>query len=56
MRLASVYVIGQERGVYEIIRLDLSGEEVVVQTNIRTKEKANSACMRWQKWELKKYD
>jgi hypothetical protein len=49
-----VYVIAQEHGIYEIVRLDASGGHEVVQTNIRTKEKANSACITWNKRELER--
>jgi hypothetical protein len=49
--MKSIYLVVEYEGIYEIIRLD--GERTVVQTNIRTAEKAIEACRTWQNRELK---
>ena len=43
------YTVVREDGIYEILRVDGTHNFVVVQTNIRTKEKAVEACKTWQK-------
>jgi hypothetical protein len=52
------YVIKQAHGIYEILRVDGTHHYVVVQTNIRTREKAEEACRRWQEAEaqMKSHD
>jgi len=49
----SIYVVTVDHGIYEIVRVDNHSHEVV-QTNIRTREKADQACKIWQKRELAK--
>jgi hypothetical protein len=46
------YFIAGKYGIYEIVRMDGADKWEVVQTNIRTYEKAIEACIRWQKREL----
>lgn len=42
--------------VYEIVRVDEERNCIVMQTNIRTQEKANQACKAWQERERAKYE
>ena len=51
--MIDLYVIGQEHGVYEIIRVSEKNHSIV-QTNIRTWEKAVEARKIWQQRELEK--
>lgn len=45
--MKTMYHATEHYGIYEVIRVDDNGVIVVVQTNIRTKEKAIEACKRW---------
>lgn len=53
MKSIDLYVIGQEHGVYEIVRVG-EKDHSIVQTNIRTWEKAVEARKIWQARELEK--
>jgi hypothetical protein len=47
--MKSIYLpVVRSEGIYEVIRADDNGCIVIVQTNIRTVEKAKEACRTWQ--------
>ena len=48
----SMYVVIENHGVWEVIRVDDSRSATVVQTNIYTYEKARLARRDWQEREL----
>jgi len=50
--MSILYFVTMEEGVYEIVRVD--GAQQVVQTNIRTIEKAIQACNDWQQREAER--
>ena len=45
------YIVGEDYGIWEILRVDGNKICAVVQTNIRTHEKAHEACRIWQERE-----
>ena len=50
--MKSIYKVVSHYGIYEIVRVDHDGHVAVVQTNIRTIEKAVEACRTWQNRQL----
>lgn len=52
MKPASVYIVMEYNGVYEIARMDDAATCTVVQTNILSHEKAMEARKRWQEHEM----
>lgn len=55
MKSINLYIVVQDHGIYEVLEL---GEktQIVVQTNIRTREKAIEARKIWQARELAKHE
>jgi hypothetical protein len=47
----STYVVVEYEGIYEVVEID---NYAVVQTNIRTFEKAVEACRTWQRREAER--
>ena len=47
-----IYSVVEYGGIYEILRVDGTHNFAIVQTNLRTKEKAIEACKIWQQREL----
>jgi hypothetical protein len=47
----STYVVAEYDGIYEVIR---TADYAVVQTNIRTLEKAKEACRTWERRETER--
>lgn len=43
-----VYTVMKSDGIYEVLRVDSSYNFIVVQTNIRTEQKAKEACRTWK--------
>jgi hypothetical protein len=56
MKSTATYILVEDSGIYEIMRVDEYANCVVVQTNIRTQEKAVEARKIWQLRELDKHD
>jgi predicted nucleotide-binding protein (sugar kinase/HSP70/actin superfamily) len=56
MKSVCLYILTEHEGIYEIVRIDDSANCVVVQTNIRTHEKAVEARKTWQRRELEKHE
>jgi hypothetical protein len=54
MKPFDIYIIKQSYGIYEIVRINDTA--TVVQTNIRTLEKALQSRKEWQRRELAKYE
>lgn len=46
-----MYIVVEYEGIYEVIKVDKWTNCIVVQTNIRTKEKADEACKIWKERE-----
>jgi hypothetical protein len=52
--MKSTYKSVYRYGIHEIVRIGEDGKVAVVETNIRTKEKAEQACQDWERREREK--